>query len=60
MNDSMVVYIKKEGFATIDNEAILQRFQKIQTRCMQLPPFSSMRHTSGTRTNSSSSSGVHR
>ena len=31
MNNSMVIYIGKEVFVTIDNEAILQRFQKMQT-----------------------------
>ncbi|KAH7688594.1 P-loop containing nucleoside triphosphate hydrolase protein [Dioscorea alata] len=55
MNDSMIVYIEKEVFATIDNETILQCFQKMQTRYIQLPPLSSMRRTDG-----SSSSSVHR
>ncbi|KAH7679456.1 Ribonuclease H-like protein [Dioscorea alata] len=55
MNDSMIVYIEKEIFATIDNETILQCFQKIQTRRIQLPPLSSMRGTDG-----SSNSSVHR
>ncbi|XP_039115769.1 zinc finger MYM-type protein 1-like [Dioscorea cayenensis subsp. rotundata] len=40
MNDSLVVYIEREVFATIDNEAILQRFQKMQTQRMQLSPLS--------------------
>ncbi|KAH7650649.1 Ribonuclease H-like protein [Dioscorea alata] len=55
MNDSMIVYIEKEVFATIDNETILQCFQKMQTRRIQLTPLSSMRRTDG-----SSSSCVHR
>ncbi|XP_039137149.1 uncharacterized protein LOC120274685 [Dioscorea cayenensis subsp. rotundata] len=55
MNDSMIVYIEKEVFATIDNEAILQCFQKMQTCRIQLPSLSSMR-----RTDSSSSSSVDR
>ena len=40
LNDCMVVYIEKEIFATIENEAILQRFQKMQSRRIQLPPLS--------------------
>ncbi|KAH7681210.1 Ribonuclease H-like protein [Dioscorea alata] len=55
INDSMIVYIEKEVFATIDNETILQCFQKMQTRRIQLPLLSSMRRTDG-----SSSSSVHR
>ncbi|XP_039119211.1 zinc finger MYM-type protein 1-like [Dioscorea cayenensis subsp. rotundata] len=55
MNDSMIVYIKKEVFTTIDNEAILQCFQKMQAHRIQLPPLSSMRRTDGT-----SNSNVHR
>ncbi|KAH7677424.1 Ribonuclease H-like protein [Dioscorea alata] len=55
MNNSIIVYIEKEVFATIDNEAILQCFKKIQTRRIQLPPLSSMRRTDG-----SSSLSVHR
>ncbi|XP_039135717.1 uncharacterized protein LOC120273135 [Dioscorea cayenensis subsp. rotundata] len=55
MNDSMIVYIEKEVFATIDNETILQCFQKMQTRRIQLPPLSSMR-----RTDDSFSLSVHR
>ncbi|KAH6820767.1 hypothetical protein C2S53_018952 [Perilla frutescens var. hirtella] len=38
LNDSLVVYIEKEIFSTIDNEPILQRFQSIDTRRYQLPP----------------------
>ncbi|KAH6788358.1 hypothetical protein C2S51_003364 [Perilla frutescens var. frutescens] len=38
MNDSLVVYIEKEIFSTIDNEPILQRFQSSDTRRYQLPP----------------------
>ncbi|KAH6770364.1 hypothetical protein C2S52_015167 [Perilla frutescens var. hirtella] len=38
LNDSLVVYIEKEIFSTIDNEQILQRFQSIDTRRYQLPP----------------------
>ncbi|XP_039115849.1 uncharacterized protein LOC120251383 [Dioscorea cayenensis subsp. rotundata] len=45
MNDSMIVYIEKEVFATIDNEGILKCFQKMQTRRVQLPPLSRMRRT---------------
>ncbi|KAH7650940.1 hypothetical protein IHE45_20G024200 [Dioscorea alata] len=35
MNDSIIVYIEKEVFATIDNETIQQCFQKMQTRRIQ-------------------------
>ena len=38
MNNSMVVYIEREIFETIENEAILQRFQNMQNRRIQLPP----------------------
>ncbi|XP_042396855.1 zinc finger MYM-type protein 1-like [Zingiber officinale] len=40
MNDSLVVYIEKDIFSTIENEQILQRFQKMKSRRMQLPPLS--------------------
>ena len=32
MNDLLVVYFEKEIFLTIDNEAILQRFQNMSMR----------------------------
>ncbi|XP_042032257.1 uncharacterized protein LOC121778942 [Salvia splendens] len=38
MNDNLVVYIEKDIFSTIDNEPILQRFQSMKTRRIQLPP----------------------
>ncbi|XP_042386946.1 uncharacterized protein LOC121978711 [Zingiber officinale] len=38
MNDSLVVYIEKDIFATIENEQILQHFQQMNTRRIQLPP----------------------
>ncbi|XP_042405088.1 uncharacterized protein LOC121995407 [Zingiber officinale] len=37
MNDSLVVYIEKNIFATIENEQILQHFQQMNTRRIQLP-----------------------
>ncbi|XP_042448856.1 uncharacterized protein LOC122033758 [Zingiber officinale] len=40
MNDSLVVYIEKDIFSTIENEQILQRFQNMKSRRMQLPPLS--------------------
>ncbi|XP_042425762.1 uncharacterized protein LOC122013568 [Zingiber officinale] len=40
MKDSLVVYIEKDIFSTIENEQILQRFQKMKSRRMQLPPLS--------------------
>ncbi|XP_042387908.1 uncharacterized protein LOC121980001 [Zingiber officinale] len=40
MNDSLVVYIEKDIFSTIENEQILQRFQKMKSHRMQLPPLS--------------------
>ncbi|XP_042387815.1 zinc finger MYM-type protein 1-like [Zingiber officinale] len=40
MNDSLVVYIEKDIFSTIENDQILQRFQKMKSRKMQLPPLS--------------------
>ncbi|XP_039123438.1 uncharacterized protein LOC120260060 [Dioscorea cayenensis subsp. rotundata] len=60
MNDSLVVYIEREVFATIDNEVILQRFQKMQTRRMQLPPLSGIPRISSTEAGIGSSSSVHR
>ena len=38
MNDSLVVYIEKDVFAKINSELILDRFQKMASRRMQLPP----------------------
>ena len=32
MNDSLIVYIEKDIFHSIDNEAIMQRFQNMKTR----------------------------
>ncbi|XP_042441321.1 uncharacterized protein LOC122026657 [Zingiber officinale] len=34
MNDSLVVYIEKDVFNTVDNEPILQRFQNMESRRM--------------------------
>nr|XP_027071539.1 uncharacterized protein LOC113696304 [Coffea arabica] len=50
MNDCLVVYIEKDIFATIENEQILQRFQRMKTCRMQLPP---LRYSSATTTNTS-------
>ncbi|XP_059629841.1 uncharacterized protein LOC132272765 [Cornus florida] len=36
MNDSLVVYVEKDIFRSIDNEAIMQRFQKMKSRRRQL------------------------
>uniref|UniRef100_A0A2N9F8G4 TTF-type domain-containing protein n=1 Tax=Fagus sylvatica TaxID=28930 RepID=A0A2N9F8G4_FAGSY len=36
MNDSLIVYIEKDIFHSIDNEAIMQRFQNMKTRRNQL------------------------
>ncbi|XP_039136857.1 uncharacterized protein LOC120274156 [Dioscorea cayenensis subsp. rotundata] len=60
MNDSLVVYIGRKVFATIDNEAMLQGFQKMQTRRMQLPPLSlsHMAHISSINASIGSSSSV--
>ncbi|XP_027098182.2 uncharacterized protein [Coffea arabica] len=55
MNDCLVVYIEKDIFATIENEQILQRFQRMKTRRMQLPP---LRYSSATTTNTSNSGSV--
>ncbi|XP_039135754.1 uncharacterized protein LOC120273181 [Dioscorea cayenensis subsp. rotundata] len=60
MNDSLVVYIEREVFATINNEVILQRFQKMQTRRMQLPPLSGIPRISSTEAGVGPSSSVHR
>ena len=38
MNDSLIVYIEKHLFSTIGNEQILQRFQSMRTRRIQLSP----------------------
>ncbi|XP_071923027.1 uncharacterized protein [Coffea arabica] len=51
MNDCLVVYIEKDIFATIENDQILQRFQRMKTRRMQLPP---LRYSSATTTTTSS------
>ncbi|XP_057785824.1 uncharacterized protein LOC131003323 [Salvia miltiorrhiza] len=40
MNDSLIVYIEKDIFSTIDNEKILQRFQSMSTRRNQLSSLS--------------------
>ncbi|XP_042396808.1 uncharacterized protein LOC121986953 [Zingiber officinale] len=45
MNDSFVVYIEKDIFATIENEQILQHFQQMNTRRIQLPPLQGPRKT---------------
>ncbi|XP_039130910.1 zinc finger MYM-type protein 1-like [Dioscorea cayenensis subsp. rotundata] len=60
MNDSLVVYIEREVFGNIDNETILQRFQKMQTRRMQLPPLNRMPRVFNTRTGVGSISSVPR
>ncbi|XP_073153527.1 uncharacterized protein [Henckelia pumila] len=36
MNDSLIVYVEKEIFLTIDNETIIQSFQNMKTRKEQL------------------------
>ncbi|XP_057804290.1 uncharacterized protein LOC131019717 isoform X2 [Salvia miltiorrhiza] len=36
MNDSLVVYIEKEIFDSVDNESIMQMFQSMKTRRFQL------------------------
>jgi hypothetical protein len=36
MNDSLIVYIEKDIFHSIDNEVIMQRFQNMKTRRNQL------------------------
>jgi hypothetical protein len=36
MNDSLIVYIEKDIFHSIDNEAIMQRFHNMKTRRNQL------------------------
>ncbi|XP_038698098.1 zinc finger MYM-type protein 1-like [Tripterygium wilfordii] len=36
MNDSLVVYIEKEIFSSIDNETIMKRFQNMKTRREEL------------------------
>ncbi|XP_039115134.1 uncharacterized protein LOC120250388 [Dioscorea cayenensis subsp. rotundata] len=37
LNDMMICYIKRQVFETIDDEAILVRFQNMQSRRIQLP-----------------------
>ena len=37
LTDSLVCYIEKDIFVSIENAAILQRFQNMETRRMQLP-----------------------
>ena len=36
MNDCLVMYIEKDIACSIDNEPIIQRFQKMKTRRKQL------------------------
>ncbi|XP_073034891.1 uncharacterized protein [Primulina eburnea] len=36
MNDSLIVYVEKDIFLTVDNESIVQRFQNMKTRKEQL------------------------
>ncbi|XP_042432781.1 uncharacterized protein LOC122019372 [Zingiber officinale] len=36
MNDNLIVYIEKDVFNTVDNEPILQCFQNMESRRMQL------------------------
>ena len=36
INDSLIVYIEKDIFHSIDNKAIMQRFQNMKTRRNQL------------------------
>ncbi|XP_042387331.1 zinc finger MYM-type protein 1-like [Zingiber officinale] len=36
MNDSLIVYVEKDIFLTVDNEAIIQKFQNMKTRKEQL------------------------
>ncbi|XP_039135821.1 uncharacterized protein LOC120273258 [Dioscorea cayenensis subsp. rotundata] len=38
LNDMMICYIERHVFETIDDEAILLRFQNMQSRRIQLPP----------------------
>jgi hypothetical protein len=37
MTDSLLVYIEKDTFNSIDNDAIVQRFQNMRPRRGQLP-----------------------
>ncbi|XP_057802730.1 uncharacterized protein LOC131017983 [Salvia miltiorrhiza] len=46
MNDSLIVYIEKDIFSTIDNEKILQHFQSMRTRRNQLSSLSQTETTS--------------
>ncbi|XP_039132336.1 uncharacterized protein LOC120269118 [Dioscorea cayenensis subsp. rotundata] len=43
LNDMMMCYIERRVFETIDDEAILVRFQNMQSRRIQLPPYNSNR-----------------
>ena len=40
MNDCLVIYIEKDVFAHVDNEKIMQRFQKMKNRRGLLAPLS--------------------
>ena len=60
MNNSLVVYIEGKVFTTINNETILQRLQKMQTRLIKLPSLSRIPHTSGTSTSGCTGSSVHK
>ena len=50
LNDSIMVYIEKAIFATVDNESILQRYQHIQTRRIQLSSISTSSKDDSTST----------
>nr|XP_017217119.1 PREDICTED: uncharacterized protein LOC108194679 [Daucus carota subsp. sativus] len=41
LNNSIMAYIEKAIFATVDNESVLQRYQHMQTRRIQLSSISS-------------------
>lgn len=41
LNDSMMVYIEKTVFAKVDNEAVLQNYQNMQSRRIQLSSITS-------------------
>ena len=51
LTDCLVCYVEKEFFKKVDNEAILQQFQQMQTRRIQLPPLNRYQNSRGLTVN---------
>ena len=51
LTNCLVCYVEKEFFKKVDNEAILQQFQQMQTRRIQLSPLSHSQNSRGLTVN---------